>query len=233
MNNHPSFPATPPAGASGAPHPRRLAPIVLLLASLAAIPARAQTTLVSNLGQSTLGNSGVTLTDRFATAFTTDNSEAGWTLDSVSLLMGTATDTSGNFFAAIYSDGSGEPGSLLETLSGASDPATAATYPYSSVGLNLDPNTTYHMVTGVSSGSGHYGWTNTLSTSETGSWSITNSMNRSTDGGSSWTPLSSIQMFSVAASAIPEPGSVAVGLSAAALGFVLIARRRKQHAVSA
>ena len=78
------------------------------------------------------------------------------TLSSVELNMDTAGNSSGNFFVSLFSNGVGNvPSTLLESLAGTSNPAAAGTYTYTGSSLLL-ANTTYWVVTGVSSGSGVY-----------------------------------------------------------------------------
>ncbi|MBC7368752.1 MAG: PEP-CTERM sorting domain-containing protein [Undibacterium sp.] len=161
----------------------------------------------------------------WSTGFTTDNSAAGWTLSGVTLSFANAPMPNGNFFAAIYSDNASRPGSLLATLSGNSNPS-ATYFAYTSAGLSLAPNTTYHLVTGVSTGFSLFSW-NYAGPNQSG-WSIADTGYGSIDQAVSWSQSGLPGTFSVAATAtaIPEPSTYAVLVGVSALGFAAWRRRR-------
>ncbi len=160
--------------------------------------------------------------------FITDASASAFQLDGVTIKMDVASDTPGNFFVAIFSNAGGQPGTLLETLSGSANPAAAADYSYTSSGLSLAPSTSYWVVTGVSSGGtagAGYNWKLAGDPFDfTGPWTIpaTDTHITSYDqGGTSWNDLPNDaypRQFSVSATAVPEPsvfGLIALGGAAA------------------
>ncbi|MGH8046031.1 MAG: choice-of-anchor R domain-containing protein [Chthoniobacterales bacterium] len=169
--------------------------------------------------------------------FITDNSAPSFLLDSVTVKMDTADAMPGNFFVAIYSHATDGPGTLLQTLTGNTNPATAGDYTYTSSGLSLAPNTSYWVVTGVSSGGvGGSGYLWKLSGDPfnfTGPWTIPATDTHITSigaGGENWrTDLphdAYPRQFSVSATAVPEPAVfVLVGL-----GVVTLLLRRRARA---
>lgn len=198
---------------------------------------QAQTVMVSNLGEEA-GGYGAFVNDTIAgdpyvlnvaSDFTTGNEAA--TLDSITLLFDANSSGSG-FVLSLYSAGEGQPGSLLETLSGPDSPGEANAYTYSSVNATpLEANTTYWWVGSV--GNGQFNYRNTYSSAETGAagWSIGDSSSFSQLNGGAWESSGGAQVrFSVSVtSAVPEPGTYAAFAGAAALGFAVWRRfTRKQ-----
>lgn len=172
-----------------------------------------------------------------AQLFSTDSSAASFSVTSVSLALGNAANTSGNFFVSINNNtGSNLPGTTVGTLSGTANPSTAGTYTFTSAGISLNANTKYWIRVGVSSGSGSYSWLDTQSFegfNHTGTWSLFNDFangiptdSYSFNGGSSWNKAYGTP-YKFELSAVPEPttiGLVAAGLAASAFGLM---RRRK------
>ena len=102
----------------------------------------------------------------------------------------------------------------------------------------LTGNTTYWLISGISSGSGNYSWGYTTSDSQTGlpSWTIGGGFVDSTNQGASWTsdPNAGPYQFSVngtenapPSTTIPEPSSVAALLGLGGLGLVSSLKKRK------
>jgi hypothetical protein len=206
---------------------RRLATAVAL--SLAVASTFGQVA-VSNLTETKHGSVNVTTTAWWASSFTT-HSETSYTLNSVSLKLSAASNTAGNFFVRLYSNGSGVPGSSLETLSGTGNPSSATTYSFTSGGTTLNQGTTYWLVAGVTSGAGDYSWDWTNSTAQDSvegqSWGIGNDdVHTSSNSGSTWVFDGAAMQFSVTATAIPEPGTYAAIFGVAALGLVAWRRRK-------
>jgi hypothetical protein len=195
-----------------------------MLASNALTSTALAQTMVSNLDATVNGTSNTASNQTLANSFTTGASATN--LSSVTLFM--ANNTGGSGFAVnLYSDGSGAPGSALESLSGPGAPSTNGNYNYTSAGTLLNANSTYWIV--ATSSVDHFGWGQTSSTTETSSsgWTIGDVGLASTNGGASWiTNTSNVQMFSVSTTAIPEPGTYAALAGVVALGFAAWRRRR-------
>jgi hypothetical protein len=211
---------------------RGLVRALLTVATMASV--QAQVTVVSNLGENAWGGSGgLSQHIRYATPFTTDNSANAWTLNSLTVHLDGSDNPSGDFFVEIWSSSSSQPGSLLEALSGNSNPSVDGNYTYTSTGLMLAADTTYHFVTGVSAGtSGTYWLPFTTSNNQTGLWSIGDNGFLSTTSQPDWAPAGSTPRFSISAtalgSAIPEPSTYAVICGALVLGCAGIVRRRQR-----
>lgn len=160
--------------------------------------------------------------------FVTGTASLGYTLDSIAVLMSDDNGTpGGGFGVSVYTDNSGQPGTIVAMLAGNSDPAMAGTYTYTASGTTLFPLTSYWVVeTSLSANSDpntFYLWSTTQSTSFASSegWSIVTGANEgSGDGGATWQQQASGEtpMFSVAATAVPEPGEIALLVLGGAMG---------------
>ena len=121
--------------------------------------AKAQTTLVSNTGQSNSGAVGFT-SDDYAQPFGTGSHTAGYDFDSIVLSLGQAPSGTGTLTVTVRADASGDPsGTALHTLTNP-DPFVADdlnTFP-APAGATLDANTTYWVVASYSSDSGGPNW---------------------------------------------------------------------------
>ncbi len=182
--------------------------------------AFADSTITSNISQPTDGfSNNVGPTQWVAMGFTTDNTE--YLLTSVELLMNTTTSNgSGGFTLAIHDNNGGEPGTLIETLVGDTDPVTTGIYTYTSSGVSLDANTKYHIVASVISGRS-FRWSRTTTDGETGPGSIDNNINLSFDQGASWFGgFPSETRFEVRGNAIPEPSTYLLSLLCLALFYI-------------
>ena len=108
-------------------------------------------TLVSNLGQTASATgASVSTTKSVAQGFTTGANSRGYTLGSVVLAVtlpgGVGTGTASDLTVSIYSESSGNPGTLVHTLTTPailSDPVTTLTAPSDAT---LDAGTTYYVV---------------------------------------------------------------------------------------
>jgi hypothetical protein len=206
----------------------------LLLFPALALSTHAQVVL-SNLSASTFASAQVTATNHLAQAFTTSSSS--FQVDSVTLRTNSAINTGGNFFVQIVT-GATAPlddlgsGGFAHTLTGTDNPAANGTHTFLANSLILQANTTYWLRLGVSSGTGNYRWFFPSSTTfETSVWSIGTVAN-STSSGASWTlqPSFNPYMFSISASAIPEPSTYAALAGLGALGLAIWRRRRVKTA---
>jgi hypothetical protein len=186
------------------------------------LAAMAQVTS-SNLGNASTSDNSLSAGLWRGGTFSTDG--FGYTLDSVTIQIGSVSNASGNFFAAIYnSNGT----ALLETLSGTSNPSASTQATFLSSGLTLSANTTYAVLAGVTSGPGVYSWDSTSTSGNTGPWAIPFGYMFTFDQGASYGGAGAALKFSVTATAIPEPSVCSMLFGAAALGWV--ARRRISRA---
>ena len=176
----------------------RAAIIALMLAAVTAVMAevsQAQTeqTLVSNTGQAagTSAPVGTDGTDTFvqAQAFTTGTDPHGFTLTKVTVNIG-GYASGDAFTAAIHSNSTaGQPGSSLYSLTNPSSIADGSIDLTAPAGAHLEPRTTYHLVIRATTGAITVATTGTNDEDDAnqGHWSIADTRNASTDGGSSWT----------------------------------------------
>ena len=185
---------------------RAAAGLVLAYATLVGAPAEAQTTLVSNVGQTRSGSLGLD-THEGAQAFTTGDNSAGYTVTSVGLDMSSGADHTINFTVGIWTNSdSNLPGSSLVTLM---QPASLilGVNEFTTSGIELAANTTYWVVVD-STGGGSVQWEGTASDSEDSTasgWSIADeSYDRSYDG-DTWSSYTDPFKFRVNGTAIGSP----------------------------
>jgi hypothetical protein len=191
-------------------------------------------TLVENLTQPTNGSDGINFSNWRGSSFTTGS--GSYNLESVTLLFQEDTADLNNLFVRLYGNNSGVPGTLITTFT---NPASITT----SVANNtftlttpqaLTANTTYWLISGVSSSNGDYSWSYTSSDSETGlpGWTIGGGYVVSDNQGGTWSsiPDGGPFQFSVngteQSQSIPEPSSVVALLGLGGLG--LVSRLKKQ-----
>jgi len=197
------------------------------------LTSRAQGTLaLSNLGERGVGY-GV---GDSIQAFLTGSSSGGYILDSVTLEMGAWLGYANDFTVGIYTDGLGEPGTVLGSLSGSRDPEIRGEYVYTASNVNLSPSSIYWiMVSSQPTGTpppplppvGGYAWQVTDSpvyVSEDGWRPITN--------GSSAGPGNVLQ-FGIEATPIPEPATLTLVLAGATSALALGSKRRPFHRTGA
>ena len=108
--------------------------------------------LVSNIGQTAAtGAANVSTTQSSAQGFTTGTNTGGYTLDSVELAVTPFDGTASDITVSIYSESSGDPGTLVHTLTtpaSLSDPVTTFSAPS---GATLAASTTYYVVVSTTS----------------------------------------------------------------------------------
>lgn len=197
--------------------------------------ANAQTiAAVSNLDQSAyasvqvLAISSIPLYSRLAQSFTTGAS--AFLLDNITVKIYDGTNSGSGFSVDLYSDLDGQPGSLIETLSGSNQPSSGD-YAYTSAGsTTLAADSTYWWVASLSEGGSRSTslW-ETNSTAETGlsGWTIGDGHAYSGSSTGGWSSTSSPLQFSVNGSAVPEPSTYAAFAGLAALGLAAFRRRRR------
>lgn len=208
-----------------------------LLCLAAVTTGRAQTVAFSTLGLTGAGYRGPSFGsgsghEAVAQAFTTGGTAMN--LSAINLAFNYNGDFSSGFSLAVYSNNSGAPGTLLETLSGASEPNTTANYSYTSgTSTLLSANTTYWWVATVTpSGTPSFNILLTASPSGTNGngWSIGNAYTavQSDTTFSSFSAVGgrSFQFSVETTSAIPEPSTYAALAGAAVLGLAVYRRRR-------
>lgn len=123
--------------------------IIFALGLLAQQITRAQGTVyLSNLGQGFGSDIGVGSNSWLTSSFQTGPSAGGYALNSLQLEMGNAFGNPSGFTALIYAANAGlNPGSMIGTLSGPSDPATDGIYTYTDeANITLMPNSFYYIV---------------------------------------------------------------------------------------
>jgi hypothetical protein len=187
--------------------------------------APAQGTLrVSNIGQTPNGNGLVGSDSWIAQSFFILASEPDdYTLDTVDLLMNTATGSPSGFEVSIYSGiAGGAPETYLGSLSGDSDPSAAGIYSYTASGITLTAAVGYFVVvtSATPSTQGAYDWSASDSFTQTGRWVINNQYAKSSNG-LSWQPTLRQEVFQMAlyATPVPEPAAATLLVSGAvALG---------------
>jgi len=140
-----------------------------------------------------------------------------------------------DLFVRLYSDNSGQPGTVITNFTNpASISSTLANNTFTlATPQALAANTTYWLVSGVSSGSGNYQWGYTTSLNQTGlpGWTIGDGYVESNNQGGSWIsfPTDGPYQFSLEETAtnIPEPGSVVALLGLGGLGLASSLTKRK------
>ena len=218
--------------------PRRVALIGLAFAcSLTTLSpaASAQTTLVSNTGQSPLNTDQITrvgfvLPDpqsARAQQFSTGSNPAGYTLSSVSFHI--SDWSSGDSVAVkIYSDSNGSPGSEVYALSNpitVSDGLNTFTAPADST---LAAQTDYFVR--ISAPAGSFGGSSTLSGNEdserAAGWSIGNTSLNSSDNGANWSRTSPVVRTSISGTVNNNPHTGLPTISGtASVGEILTASK--------
>lgn len=183
---------------------------------------------VSNLAETDIGSSGIFFTpdQRSGTGFSVA-SGTDYTLNSI-IVKGTVSSGSANdLVMTLYSDnGSGLPGSSLATLNFVGQNSGLFTFDPASV-VTLTAGTTYLWALQLND-TGEFRVRITTSTAESGlaGWSIADNIISSGDGGGSWSAGAGISsLFSVDATAVPEPSTSLMGLGAVVL-LCGIRRRR-------
>lgn len=143
---------------------------------------------LSNLETAPFGTAQVTAGNYKAQPFRTTAS-GPFEITTVTLRLGAGVTGTGRFFLGIYS---GETAPVAPVpngiLTGNTNPVAAGNYTYTANGVTLDPDTTYWLVAGVSSGAGIYRWSFAATTTfQISEWSFVEQFGTSFNGGASWT----------------------------------------------
>ena len=195
------------------------------------------TVYVSNLGQGIgeIGVGSVGSNSWLAAGFNTGSSFGGYMLNSVQLEMGNAFGSPSGFTALIYAANAAiNPGSMIGTLSGSSDPATGGIYTYApAANLTLSPSTLYFIVltagtpffSGAAGPPLGYEWNSGPNYNSVGGWIGADGSFFSSNYGLSWNSVSGNYLqYAIDATAIPEPGVLSL-LGLGGLGFLWQRRR--------
>ncbi len=202
--------------------------------------AHAQSVLVSNLSEASSGTDNILTRYARPTQFSNigyaDSFTVGagsYSLTSISITFGSVSGTAPAF--GLYSDTGGHPGSLLAVLTPSGAISTGVDIFTPSTPITLLANTTYWWAgkEAVPASTVNYYFPVTTSASTVGAagWSIGGLEENGSSYGSAGSygqPVSSRAQFSVAGNeltAVPEPGSTALMVGAAALGFAAWRRR--------
>ena len=102
--------------------------------------------LVSNVGQTAAGTANVTATQSQGQGFTTGSDSGGYTLGSVELAVSSFTGTASDITVSIYSESSGNPGTVVHTLTTPASISTPVTTFTAPSGTTLAASTTYYVV---------------------------------------------------------------------------------------
>ena len=147
--------------------------------------------LVSNVGQTAAGNANVTATQSQGQGFTTGSDSGGYTLGSVELAVSSFSGTASDITVSIYSESSGNPGTLVHTLTTPASISTPVTTFTAPSGTTLAANTTYYVVISTTGSGINLSRTNAAAEDTGGAsgWSIAD--DRRFFGGDTWVTTSS------------------------------------------
>jgi hypothetical protein len=184
--------------------------IVSVIGLLLPLMWEAQGTLyVSNLGQTPTGSASIGSDAWVAQDFFTGTNASGYILNSVQLLMDTASGSPSGFDVSLYSSLRGEPNDLGNLVG--SDPSAGGIFTYTDSGLTLSPSTDYFIVLTATTpvAQGAYNWSTVSASSTIGGeeWMIIPDI-YSSGNGLSW-QISRQYTFQIGiyATAVPEPSS--------------------------
>ena len=202
--------------------------ILSAIGLLAAQMAQAQgTVFVSNLGATPVGSAAIGSDSWVAQQFITGTNSGGYVLNSVQLLMNTASGNPGGFSVSIYSFAVNAPASNLGSLTGL-DPSAGGIFTYTASGLTLSPNLAYFVVltSTTTMAQGGYVWSAATGVANHGidRWLIFGQYYNSADG-LSWQGFrNKVFQLALFATPVPEPATYALaGLGLAISSFL---RRR-------
>ena len=168
--------------------------------------------LISNVGQTAAtGAAQVSTSQSQAQGFTTGSDSGGYTLGSVELAVSSFSGTASDITVSIYSESSGDPGTVVHTLTTPASISAAVTTFTAPSGATLAASTTYYVV--ISTTSSGISLSRTDATAEdTGGvsgWSIADS--RRFFGGSGWNTTTNPIRMRVNGDAATSTNSPATG----------------------
>lgn len=158
-----------------------------------------------------------------ASGFTVSTS-ANYSLNSISIISGVTNDLT-DLRMNIYADNSGEPGSLLTTFTGSGTNYSSFTFSPVSAFTLITGNSYFWAIEALTDGT-YMEAASTGSFDQSGDpgWSIYDGAYLSGFTPGTWFLVGDVTLFSVDATAIPEPSSALLGIGAVAL---LTLRRRR------
>ncbi len=203
---------------------------------LVGLSVSASAQIVSNLGEEPIQViPAVRGTALASNAFTTGSNLGGYTLDSATINIRGVNGSPGDLVVGIHASSGLNPGAQLEDLAGA-DPQAAGNHTFTSSGINLNANTTYHiqLSSPTSSGESAYSWFATESDSQTSTdgWTIADAGRDFAE--ESWGNLTEGKSyhFSIQATPVPEPHEYAMFVGLGLIGFVAARRRLHSEALA-
>lgn len=188
------------------------------------------TTYISNLAGSPLGIVAIASNARLAQSFKTGASSLGYNLNAVQLSLDVASGNPDGFTVSLFADNNFHPGISLGNLTGSANPTGGGIFSYSATNTILSPSTKYWIVlaaqTPLITGNYNSRFTSFFNYSSLANWSMDRYYEKSTDG-INWTDsnVGYDLQFSVTATAIPEPSSLALWLTGGILAANFIRRR--------
>ena len=185
---------------------------VLQSAHAGAIVPLADVTLISNVGQTAAtGAAQVSTSQSQAQGFTTGSDSGGYTLGSVELAVSSFGGTASDITVSIYSESSGDPGTVVHTLTTPASISAAVTTFTAPSGATLAASTTYYVVISTTSSGISLSRTNATAedTGGVSGWSIADS--RRFLGGSGWNTTTNPIRMRVNGDAATSTNSPATG----------------------
>ena len=196
----------------------RIGIVILLGLHLLSLNINAQSTLIlSNLGEPSSLNAKLA-NDTWVTGnFDTGFNAGGYKLNSIQLMLGEPTGNPGGLTVSLYEwiGTGGDPVTKIADLVGPSSPTEAGVYSYDASGVTLMPSISYSIVATASTTDdvGSFSWsvsdTQNYTYRENG-WSITGAYLVSSDGLNWESGVRQRLQYSVSATAIPEPSTLAL-----------------------
>ena len=209
--------------------------IIIVLSVAVPLLSHAQGMIyVNNLGDAPGGSTAIGNNSWIAQEFTWEGTivngtetTPNLTLNSVQLLMDSASGNPSGFTVSIYSSHDNLLlGDSLGTLSGSANPSSSGIYTYTTPGITLSPATSYFVVvtTATPTSQGAYNWSFVAAPGDeiANSNLVINDIYYGSSDGSSWTEHLRQEVFQMAiyATPIPEPQiSALFGLGLFCLGL--------------
>lgn len=201
--------------------PPLLQTLVVAVATVLSATESRSAVLISNLPDTYSGFSTVGNTAALAVSFRTPS--VAYSVDSVTLSLSSYSTTGGDVAAVgFYTDNGGVPGTLVTTLlnnpASSSTAVASFTFTAPSGGISLSPDTTYFLQVDRLQGSFRWNIGGGTPPSGLATFGAYVTFDRPT---STWTSSSSVKLFSIEATSVPEPQGFTAALAAGLLGLGL------------